>query len=170
MTCLTDRFDIEVIVNLLGENNYSAVYAKVIKMDQSSGWILYVKGVCEDNLGNPFEALHSFKKALLIDPYNYDYMKAVTTNINIFRRNLLDALNDQKMGIEEIQKIHRFLKGSGELNSSLQYLIVKNYVIRGHFKAAEELLSNFLMNNPSDEEALSMEKMIHERGDRSMAS
>ena len=170
MNNLIDRFDVELLANLLGENNYSAVYARVIKMDQSSGWILYIKGICEDCLGNPYEALHSFKKALLIDPYNYDYIKAVTTNLNIFRRILLDALYDQEVGLGEIEKIHRFIKGAGELNSSLQYLVIKNYVIRGCYKEAEELLSNFLMNNPSDEEALSLERIINLKGNNPMAS
>jgi tetratricopeptide (TPR) repeat protein len=170
MASLIDRFDIEKVAKLMEADDYSSCRQFVEKLssrvDHTSSWLLYIKGICEDNLGNPFNALINFKKALQMDQYNHSFLIAITTNVGIFKNILLRALDDQGIDLTELQKIHRVLKEAGELTSTCQYLLAKNYLVRKNIPAADELISNFLSNNPKDADALILEKLIHERGKR----
>lgn len=168
MKKLIDRFDIERVSKLMDAGDYvecrDSVHQLSCSVGHTSSWLLYVKGICEDNLGNPFNGIIDFKKALQLDPYNYGYLSALTTNTNIFKNKLIAAIDDNEVSLQEIQKIHRVLKEAGELSSSNQYLLAKNYLVRQYYQAASDLISCFLNNNPSDMEALILEKVIHEHG------
>ena len=165
MSVLIDRFDIQKIARLMDAGDYQACLLLVSKMNSrigdSSAWLLYVKGICEDNTGNAFNGLIAFKSALLIDPYNHSYLTALSTNLEIFNGQLNRAIDDGGIDLSAIQKIHRVLEEAGELTSSAQYLLAKNYLVRKNFHGAGEMISNFLINNPKDGDALMLEAQVH---------
>jgi hypothetical protein len=163
MKTAIDRFDIEKIASLYDVQNYKQCNELAKKVSEiyghSTPWINWIRGVCEDMLGNPFEGLKLFKMALEGDPFNYNYMLALNANLNIFRNGLLNALETED-SLFYVEAVHKCLLKEGEFSSSLQYLVIKNYIRHNKFTEAYNLLQGYLMNSPNDHEALALEKMI----------
>ena len=172
-TMNVDHFDIDSIASLYEARQYSECYeyAKIVcdLLGHSSPWLNWVQGVCQDMLGNPFEGLLLFKKALEGDPYNYTYTNALHTNLGIFRNELVSALSHDGT-LPYVQRIHKSLVDAGEFSSTHQYLVAKNYIKNLKFNDAREILQVFLMNNPKDQEALKLDQMINKSSSKSMAS
>lgn len=158
-----DRFDIERIHRLFEAQDYENCLKLVKKVSERlgdmTGWLHWISGICEDMLGNPFNGLQHFKNALVSDPCNHSYLNSLCANTNIFRSILLNYLEDQGT-LEDVEKIHKALMLAGELNSTIQYLLIKNYIHRDQTRTASDMLTTYLMNNPNDEEALALEKML----------
>jgi len=165
MKVLVDRFDIERIAALYEAQNYEKCndYVKSVceRLGRTTPWLNWVRGVCEDMLGNPFEGLHHFKQALESDPYNFTYMQALHTNLNMFKNGLLSAL-EREGGLQYVETVHKCLVEAGEFTSTHQYLVIKNYIKHKKFREAQDLLHGFLTNNPNDLEALALEKLVDE--------
>lgn len=158
-----DRFDIELIKESLNSKEYATCLKRIKKVEERlgnlTGWLHWASGICEDCLGNPFQGLLHFKSALATDPYNYDYHLAMSENMDYFRHTLKSYL-DGAGTLEDIEKVHRLLVEAGEFSSTLQYLVIRNYIVREQYTKAQELLAVFLMNNPRDDEAMELEKIV----------
>ncbi len=158
-----DRFDIERIYRLYEAQDYENCLKLVKKVSErlgaTTGWMHWVSGICEDMLGNPFNGLQHFKNAVASDPCNHTFLNSLCANTNIFRSMLIDYLEGQGT-LEDVEKIHKALLLAGELNSTIQYLLIKNYIHRDQVKTARDMLGIYLMNNPNDDEALALEKMV----------
>lgn len=165
MTKVYDRLEIEKIVSLYNNREFQKCLEIVkIMMDErqmTNPWLFWMRGVCEDVTGNLFAGLTNLKQALASDSLNYTYITAVSTNLSYFKDMLNDAL-DNSTSLKEIENVHHFLVAAGEFSSTHQYLVVKNYIKHESYISAEKVLQNYLMNNPNDEEALSLETLIDE--------
>jgi hypothetical protein len=161
-----DGFDIERIYRLYEAQDYKNCLKLVKKVSERlgcmTGWLHWVSGVCQDIEGNPFDGLLHFKQALLADPTNYGYMTSLGANLDVFRHNLTQYL-DGDGTLDDIQKIHKLLVDAGEFNSTLQYLVVRNYLVRDQYKLARDLIEVYLISNPNDQEALALEMVIENR-------
>lgn len=168
-----DRFDIERIFRLYEAQDYSNCLNLVKKVSERkgemTGYLHWISGICEDMTGNPFEGLLHFKSAIAADPCNYNFLASLSANMNIFRSYLMQYL-DGDGTLQDIQKIHRFLVEAGEFSSAFQYLVARNYIKREQYINAREILAIYLINNPNDEEALALEKIIEKEIGSSLAS
>ena len=168
-----DRFDIERIHRLFEAKDYEKSLKLVKKVSErlgtTTGWMHWVSGICKDMLGNPFNGLQHFKSALATDPCNFSFFNSLCANTNIFRRMLIDYLEGQGT-LEEVEKIHKALFLAGELNSTIAYLLIKNYIHRDQFKTAKGMLGVYLINNPNDDEAMALEKLLEQSMGPRMAS
>lgn len=173
MIKIFDRLEVEKLVCLYNNREFSKcleIAKRLTDEEQiNSPWLFWLIGVCEDLTGNQFNGLTYLKQALASDPYNHTYISAVSGNLSYFKDFLNSSLDDST-SLEMIQKTHHFLVSAGEFNSTLQYLVIKNYIKHKSFDKAELVLQNYLLNNPNDDEALMLEGIIDSHINQSQAA
>ena len=158
-----DRFDFERVANLMtaedweGCNNLTKRLLET--MEKPSVYLLWVRGICEDMLGNPFEGLLNFKRALEIDPANMPVLRSMGENLEMFRAGLLHSFENPGF-LEYVEQVHEFLTAQGEFGTTHQFLVVKNYIKYGAYQKAQNVLHGYLVNNQNDPEALALERLV----------
>ena len=157
-----DMQDLIEVERAMADKDYEAVLAKIEDIETRAGklgaHLHWVKGVCQDVLGEPVEALKTFKLGLNIDSLYHNLLASWRVTLS----NMCDQLarmENEDVELNFFKELNCFLVEVGSMTSDIQYRLLRNYLVRHAYDDFDPLLRNALERNPLSLELLELQKL-----------
>lgn len=129
-----------------------------------SPFLFYLLALCQANLGYHYKAVEWAQKGKKADPLNCDVNNLYFTMLTTIEESVIDLVPYGLEKKEEVEKIYQFLLEKGHIRNTLQFCMIRFYIKINELEPAREMLENYLVTNPNDEDAKFMKTCMDSFG------
>lgn len=163
---------------LMGQKKYEEAYNLLMEvydhtkniLNIQSPYLLYQLALCQANLGNHYKAVEWALQGKKADPLNWDVNNLYFTLLGTIEESVIDLVPFGLEKKEEVEKIYTYLLEKGHIRNTLQFCMIRFYIKINELVLAKEMLDNYLITNPNDEDAKFMKSCMDSFGVKSNLS